>query len=139
MVVEAAEARCWARCNHPLSTLISRRSCCRRRPQGQIIGLANAGGDTINTIKQASEFGIVTGGQKLAGLLVFITDVHALGLQTAQGLHAHRGVLLGSANDQTRAFAEEYRAAANGGKMPHHGAGGRLRVGAALPEGGAGG
>jgi branched-chain amino acid transport system substrate-binding protein len=54
--------------------------------KAKIIGLANAGGDTINSIKQAAEFGIVKGGQNLAGLLVFITDVKALGLQTAQGL-----------------------------------------------------
>ena len=54
--------------------------------KAKIIGLANAGGDTINAIKQAAEFGIVKGGQNLAGLLVFINDVHALGLQTAQGL-----------------------------------------------------
>ncbi len=52
----------------------------------KVIGLANAGGDTINSIKQAAEFGIAPGGQKLAGLLVFITDVHSLGLKTAQGL-----------------------------------------------------
>ncbi len=51
-----------------------------------VIGLASAGGDTINSIKQAAEFGIAQGGQKLAGLLVFITDVHSLGLKTAQGL-----------------------------------------------------
>ena len=54
--------------------------------KAKIIGLANAGGDTINSIKQAAEFGIVKGGQNLAGLLVFLTDVKALGLQTAQGL-----------------------------------------------------
>jgi branched-chain amino acid transport system substrate-binding protein len=54
--------------------------------KAKIIGLANAGGDTINSIKQAAEFGIVKGGQNLAGLLVFITDVKALGLQTSQGL-----------------------------------------------------
>ena len=54
--------------------------------KAKIIGLANAGADTINSIKQASEFGIVQGGQNLAALLAFITDVHALGLQTAQGL-----------------------------------------------------
>ncbi len=54
--------------------------------KAKVIGLANAGGDTINSIKQAAEFGIVTGGQKLAGLLVFASDVEALGLQTAQGL-----------------------------------------------------
>ena len=55
--------------------------------KAKVIGLANAGGDTINSIKQAGEFGIVAGGQKLAGLLVFLTDVHSLGLlATAQGL-----------------------------------------------------
>jgi branched-chain amino acid transport system substrate-binding protein len=54
--------------------------------KAKVIGLANAGGDTINSIKQAGEFGITQAGQKLAGLLVFVTDVHALGLQTAQGL-----------------------------------------------------
>lgn len=51
-----------------------------------VIGLANAGGDTVNSIKQAHEFGIVDRGQKLAGMLVFLTDVKALGLETAQGL-----------------------------------------------------
>jgi len=54
--------------------------------RAKVIGLANAGGDTINSIKQASEFGLVRGGQSLAGLLVFVTDVAALGLPTAQGL-----------------------------------------------------
>src|SRR4029077_1762829 len=53
--------------------------------KAKIIGLANAGGDTTNAIKQAAEFGIVKGGQSLAGLLVFISDIHALGLNTAQG------------------------------------------------------
>jgi branched-chain amino acid transport system substrate-binding protein len=57
-----------------------------QRSGAKIIGLASAGGDTINAIKQAAEFGIVQGGQKFAGLLVFITDVHALGLESAQGL-----------------------------------------------------
>ncbi|WP_281827169.1 ABC transporter substrate-binding protein [Jannaschia rubra] len=51
-----------------------------------VIGLANAGGDTVNAIKQASEFGITQAGQKLAALLFFVTDVHALGAETAQGL-----------------------------------------------------
>src|SRR5215813_10992753 len=54
--------------------------------KAKVIGLANAGGDTINSIKQAAEFGIVKGGQSLAGLLVFVSDVAALGLPTAQGL-----------------------------------------------------
>ena len=51
----------------------------------KVIGLANAGGDTINSIKQAAEFGITQGGQALAGLLIFITDVHALGLRRRRG------------------------------------------------------
>jgi len=83
--------------------------------RAQIIGLANAGQDTINSIKQAAEFGIIRGGQKLAGLLIFITDVHSLGLQTAQGL------LLTSAfywnrNDQTRAWSRRFFAKV--GHMP---------------------
>src|SRR6201993_2329840 len=54
--------------------------------KAKIVGLANAGGDTINSIKQAAEFGLVEGGQKMAGLLVFVTDIHSLGLKTANGL-----------------------------------------------------
>jgi branched-chain amino acid transport system substrate-binding protein len=84
--------------------------------KAQIIGLANAGADTTNAIKQASEFGIVQGGQNLAGLLVFITDVHALGLKTAQGL-IFTEAWYWDANDANRAFAKEY-AAAMGGKHP---------------------
>src|SRR5438067_7255177 len=75
--------------------------------KAQIIGLANAGGDTINSIKQAAEFGIVRGGQSLAGLLVFITDIHALGLQTAQGL-IFTETFYWDRNDQTRAFAKRF-------------------------------
>jgi branched-chain amino acid transport system substrate-binding protein len=84
--------------------------------KAKIIGLANAGGDTINSIKGAAEFGIVKGGQNLAGLLVFITDVHALGLQTAQGLIFTESFYW-DLNPQTRAFAKRF-AAANGGKYP---------------------
>ena len=84
--------------------------------KAKVIGLANAGGDTINSIKQAGEFGIVAGGQKLAGLLVFITDVHALGLQTAQGL-VLTVAFYWDLNDQTRAWSDRF-AKANGGKKP---------------------
>ena len=84
--------------------------------KAQIIGLANAGADTTNAIKQAAEFGIVKGGQNLAGLLVFLTDVHALGLEKAQGL-----ILTTSwywdLNDASRAWTKRF-AAANGGKYP---------------------
>jgi branched-chain amino acid transport system substrate-binding protein len=77
--------------------------------KAQIIGLANAGGDTINSIKQAAEFGIVKGGQNLAGLLVFITDVKALGLQTAQGL-IFTEAWYWDQNDTNRKWAARYQA-----------------------------
>src|SRR5215210_3398622 len=75
--------------------------------KAKIIGMANAGGDTTNTIKQASEFGIVKGGQSLAGLLVFITDVHGLGLEKAQGL-IFTETFYWDMNPQTRAFAKRF-------------------------------
>jgi len=77
--------------------------------KAKIIGLANAGGDTTNSIKQAAEFGITKGGQKLAGLLVFLTDIHALGLPTAQGL-TFTETFYWDMNDQTRAFAKRFQA-----------------------------
>ena len=82
----------------------------------EVIGLANAGGDTINSIKQAAEFGITQGGQALAGLLVFLTDVHALGLQTAQGLVLTESFYW-DLNDQTREWSKRF-AEKNDGKMP---------------------
>ncbi len=75
--------------------------------KAKVIGLANAGGDTTNSIKQAAEFGITKGGQKLAGLLVFITDIHALGLPTAQGL-TFTETFYWDMNDQTRAFTKRF-------------------------------
>jgi branched-chain amino acid transport system substrate-binding protein len=81
--------------------------------KAKIVGLANAGGDTTNSIKQAAEFGIVKGGQNLAGLLVFLTDVHALGLQNAQGLIVTTSFYW-DANDQTRAFAKRFAAVDKG-------------------------
>ena len=84
--------------------------------KAKVIGLANAGGDTINSIKQAGEFGITAGGQKLAGLLVFLTDVHSLGLATAQGLVLTESFYWDT-NDQTRTWSDRF-AKANGGKKP---------------------
>ena len=83
-------------------------SCCRRRAsKAKVIGLANAGGDTINAIKQGAEFGIMKGGQKMSPLLAFVTDIDSVGLETAQGL------LLAEAfywdlNDDTRAFSKRF-------------------------------
>jgi len=84
--------------------------------KAKVIGLANAGSDTTNAIKQAGEFGIVAGGQKLAGLLVFISDVHALGLQAAQGLVLTESFYW-DRDDGTRAWSERF-AKLNGGKKP---------------------
>jgi branched-chain amino acid transport system substrate-binding protein len=75
--------------------------------KAKIIGLANAGADTVNSIKQASEFGIVRGGQKLAALLAFITDVHALGLQASQGLIMTEAWYW-DLNDANREFAKKF-------------------------------
>ena len=82
--------------------------------KAKVIGLANAGGDTTNSIKQASEFGIVKGGQKLAGLLLFLTDVHSLGLNVAQGLSLSE-TFYWDMNDQTRAFSRRF-----GERMKNH-------------------
>ena len=84
--------------------------------KAQVIALANAGGDTINSIKQAAEFGIVRGGQSLAGLLVFINDVHALGLRTAQGLIFTESFYW-DRNEASRAFAKRF-APQSRGNMP---------------------
>ncbi len=84
--------------------------------KAKIIGLANAGADTINSIKQAAEFGIVKGGQKMAGLLVFISDIHGLSLQTAQGLQLTE-TFYWDLNDSTRAWSKRF-GALHGGKMP---------------------
>ena len=73
--------------------------------RAKVIGLANAGGDTITTIKQAAEFGITRGGTKLAALLMFISDVHALGLKTASGLVCS-ATFYWDLNDRTRAFTK---------------------------------
>ncbi|HTS20703.1 MAG TPA: ABC transporter substrate-binding protein [Casimicrobiaceae bacterium] len=75
--------------------------------KAKVIGLANAGGDTTNSIKQAAQFGIVQGGQSLAGLLIFVTDVHALGLQTAQGLTLTT-TFYWDRTDASRAFSKRF-------------------------------
>ena len=82
----------------------------------QVVGLANAGSDTVNAIKQAAEFGVVSGGQKLAGLLVFISDVNALGLPVAQGLDLTTAFYWDH-DDGTRAWTKRYEAL-NDGKVP---------------------
>src|SRR6202035_6081708 len=93
---------------HPLNTSdFSSYLLQAQASKAKVIGLANAGGDTINTIKQAAEFGVMKAGQKLSPLLVFVTDIDSVGLETAQGL------LLSEAfywdlNDESRAFAKRF-------------------------------
>lgn len=102
---------------HPLNTADFSSFLLQAQGSGaKVIGLANAGGDTINSIKQAAEFGIVQAGQQLAALLLFLTDVHGLGLETAQGL-VFTESFYWDTNDQTRAFAERM-VAGNGGIHP---------------------
>ena len=116
-VVTRNGGRVVGKVRHPLNTQdFSSFLLQAQSSRAKIIGLANAGGDTTNSIKQAAEFGIVKGGQNLAGLLVFLTDVHALGLPTAQGLILTE-TFYWDMNDQTRAFARRF-AAANRGIHP---------------------
>jgi branched-chain amino acid transport system substrate-binding protein len=116
-VVKANGGKVLGAVRHPLNTPdFSSFLLQAQGSRAKIIGLANAGGDTINAIKQAAEFGIVKGGQKMAGLLVFITDIHALSLRTAQGLQ-FAGAYYWDLNDQTRAWAKRF-AQKHKGNMP---------------------
>ena len=83
--------------------------------KAKIVGLANAGLDTTNSIKQAAEFGVVKGGQKLAGLLMTLSEVHGLGLEAAQGLVLTEGFYWDH-DDQSRAFGERFMKRT--GRMP---------------------
>jgi branched-chain amino acid transport system substrate-binding protein len=116
-VVKASGGKVLGSVRHPLNTAdFSSFLLQAQGSKAKIIGLANAGGDTTNAIKQAAEFGIVKGGQKLAGLLVFITDIHALGLRNAQGLQFTEAFYW-DLNDQTRAWSKRF-AQKHNGKMP---------------------
>jgi len=84
--------------------------------QAKVVAFANAGADTINSIKQAGEFGLVSGGQRLAGLLVFLSDVHSLGLKVAQGLVVTTGFYWDQ-NDETRAWSKKF-GEKNNNRMP---------------------
>ena len=112
-VVEANGGKVLGKVRHPINTSdFSSFLLQAQSSKAKVIGLANAGGDTINSIKQASEFGIVKGGQSLAGLLVFATDVNALGLQTAQGLVLTE-TFYWDLNDSTRAWTKRWHAERN--------------------------
>src|SRR5499425_115530 len=107
-VVVKSGGKVLGKVRHPLNTQdFSSFLLQAQASKAKIIGLANAGGDTTNAIKQGAEFGIVKGGQNFAGLLVFLTDVHALGLEKAQGL-TFTETFYWDMNDKTRAFAKRF-------------------------------
>jgi branched-chain amino acid transport system substrate-binding protein len=109
-VVTASGGKVLGGVRHPLSTQdFSSFLLQAQASKAKIIGLANAGQDTINSIKQAGEFGIVKGGQRLAGLLVFSTDVNSLTLPVAQGLVLTESFYW-DLNDETRAWTKRFRA-----------------------------
>jgi branched-chain amino acid transport system substrate-binding protein len=117
--VEKAGGKVVGKVRHPLNTNdFSSFLLQAQASKAKIIGLANAGGDTINAIKQGAEFGIAKGGQKFAGLLVFASDVNALGLPTAQGLTLTE-TWYWDMNDANRAWTKRWQAERNAaGKFP---------------------
>ncbi len=107
-VVRAAGGKVLGSVKHPLNTAdFSSFLLQAQASKAKIIGLANGGGDTINAIKQAGEFGIVAGGQNLAAIVMFISDVHSLGLKLAQGLIITEAYYW-DLNDKTRAFGKRF-------------------------------
>jgi len=107
-VVKAAGGKVLGSVKHPLNTPdFSSYLLQAQSSKAKIIGLANGGGDTINAIKQAGEFGIVSGGQNLAAIVMFISDVHSLGLKLAQGLIITEAYYW-DLNDRTRAFGKRF-------------------------------
>ncbi|MGC2777908.1 MAG: ABC transporter substrate-binding protein [Bradyrhizobium sp.] len=117
-VVTATGGKVLGAVKHPLNTAdFSSFLLQAQSSKAKVIGLANAGGDTTNAIKQASEFGIVQGGQKLAALLLFVNDVHALGLKVAQGLTFTESFYW-DLNEQTRAWSNRFMKLSPKGTMP---------------------
>jgi branched-chain amino acid transport system substrate-binding protein len=107
-VVKAAGGKVLGSVKHPLNTAdFSSFLLQAQASKAKIIGLANGGGDTINAIKQAGEFGIVAGGQNLAAIVMFISDVHSLGLKLAQGLIVTEAYYW-DLDDETRAFGKRF-------------------------------
>ena len=117
-VVTASGGKVVGGVRHPINTAdFSSFLLQAQASKAKVIGLANAGGDTTNAIKQAAEFGIVAGGQKLAALLLFINDVHSLGLKTAQGLSFTESFYW-DMNDKTREWSKRFVKTSPKGTMP---------------------
>lgn len=103
---------------HPLGTSdFSSMLLQAQTSKAKVVALANAGADTINSVKQAGEFGLVQGGQSLVAFLAFINDVHGMGLKGAQGLLLTEAFYW-DLNDDTRAFAKRFSARPGMNKMP---------------------
>jgi branched-chain amino acid transport system substrate-binding protein len=117
-VVKANGGQVLGGVKHPLNTSdFSSFLLQAQSSKAKVIGLANAGGDTTNSIKQAAEFGIVQGGQKLAALLLFVNDVHALGLKTALGLTFTESFYW-DLNENTRAWSKKFQEKVSNHAMP---------------------
>ena len=107
-VIKAAGGKVLGSSKHPLNSPdFSSYLLQAQQSKAKVIGLANGGGDTINTIKQAGEFGIVDAGQKLAGIVMFISDIHSLGLKIAHGLVITEAYYW-DLNDRTREFGKRF-------------------------------
>jgi branched-chain amino acid transport system substrate-binding protein len=107
-VVKAKGGKVLGTSRHPLNTADFSSYLLQAQSSGaKILGLANAGGDLINSVKQAKEFGLTESGQTLAGLLVFISDVHSLGLETTQGMYLTEGFYW-DLDDKSRAWSQGF-------------------------------
>jgi branched-chain amino acid transport system substrate-binding protein len=116
-VVEKNGGKVLGRVRHPINNSDFSSFLLQAQSSGaKVVGLANAGGDTVNSIKQASEFGIMKGGQKVVGLLVWASDIKALGLETAQGISLTEGWYW-DLNDDSRAWTKRWQAE-RPGKIP---------------------
>ena len=120
VAIDAAGGQVIGRVRHPLNTPDFSSFLLQAQSSGaNVIGLADAGGDTTTAIKQAAEFGVTdTGTQKLSALLLFISDVHALGLKAAHGLSL-TGMFYWDTNDATRAFADRFAKRMKNGYKPN--------------------
>ncbi|TDR90372.1 ABC transporter substrate-binding protein [Enterovirga rhinocerotis] len=107
-LVKAAGGKVMGAVRHPLGTAdFSSYILQAQASKAKVIGLANSGSDTVNAVKAAHEFGVVAAGQSIAGLLMYISDVHALGLETTQGMLYADGFYW-DRNDETRAWAKRF-------------------------------
>jgi branched-chain amino acid transport system substrate-binding protein len=107
-IIKAKGGKVLGASRHPLNTSDFSSYLLQAQASGaKILGLANAGGDLINSVKQAKEFGLTNSGQQLAGLLVFITDVHSLGLENTQGMYLTEGFYW-DLDDKSRAWSKGF-------------------------------